>query len=503
MAVMKVKSHQAKRQVCAGYCSFYKPDSKEEFACKGLLIIQEFLKQNPKYADELTRHQDKPFQDIYPRLLRQTLCRDCEFLVDGCDFAAQTPGVQSPPCGGYIAVTHLLEKSVLTTNQLLRVLLPSTEKVALSAHCTLKILECPYIYDIKNDELYELDAAAVKFLQHCNGIQTIQGATPDANFLEFCLEENLLVIAPDKALPRLVSGRAPIPSLRYLELQLTSRCNLQCKHCYLDNQPTTDMPMSQVLSVLAQFEKMHGLRILFSGGEPLLYPNLKALNNALPGFAFRKVLLTNGTLLTKENHHLWSHFDEIQISLDGLKDGHEALRGPNTFAPTIRGIEAVQSRGISLSIATMVHQANMGEFDRLARWIESQDVVEWNIDVPCKTGRLAKNPAMEVTPEQGAPFLRFATGGSYHGAEEPFACGYHLCTVTASGKVLKCGFFPDSPLGSLDDGLETAWKRSKPIPLTDLSCAPCPHLLECKGGCRFRAPHLLDKDPVMCALFGQ
>jgi len=77
------------------------------------------------------------------------------------------------------------------------------------------------------------------------------------------------------------------------------------------------LPLSQALSVLAQFEKMQGLRILFSGGEPLLYPDLGALNDALPSLAFRKVLLTNGTLLTEANHDLWCHFDEIQISLDG------------------------------------------------------------------------------------------------------------------------------------------------------------------------------------------
>jgi len=143
------------------------------------------------------------------------------------------------------------------------------------------------------------------------------------------------------------------------------------------------------------------------------------------------------------------------------------------------------------------------EFDRLALWLEDRDIVEWNIDVPCRSGRLSKNPDLEVTPEQGAPFLRFATGGSYHGADEPFACGYHLCTLTPSGDVLKCGFFPDSPLGSLDGGLEAAWRHSHPIPLSHLKCAPCPHLLECKGGCRFRAPDLLEKDPVMCALFNQ
>lgn len=500
---MKVKNPTTQKHVCAEYCSFYKPNSKEEFSCRGLLIIRQLLKERPEFTNALAGHRDKPFRDLYPRLLQQCLCKQCEFLVDGCDFAMQNAAIPSPPCGGYIAITQLLQNSPLAAERLLRMLLPLKGNIALNAHCTLKILEKPFLYDIKKDELYELDGSAVEFLRCCDGMQTLPDVTVDAGFLEFCLKEDLLVIAPGKTPPRLAPGKAPVPSLRYLELQLTSRCNLRCKHCYLDDQPTIDMPLSQAFSVLTQFEKMHGLRMLFSGGEPLLYPDLRALHNALPSFAFRKVLLTNGALLAEKNADLWCQFDEIQVSLDGLKDGHESLRGPNTFAPTVRAIEAVQRRGIALSIATMVHQGNIGEFERLARWIQAREVVEWNIDVPCKSGRLAKNPYLEVTPEQGAPLLRFATGGSYHGSEEPFACGYHLCTVTASGKVLKCGFFPDSPLGSVDDGLERAWKQSKPIALTDLACAPCPHLLDCKGGCRFRAAHPLDKDPVMCAVFGQ
>ena len=129
------------------------------------------------------------------------------------------------------------------------------------------------------------------------------------------------------------------------------------------------------------------------------------------------------------------------------------------------------------------------------------EIVEWNIDVPCAAGRLPENTEFLVTPEKGAPFLKLATGGSYHGSGEPYACGYHLCTVTPEGDILKCGFFKERPLGSLKEGLEISWKRARPIPLSQLECVSCPHVLDCKGGCRFRAESPLGKDPVMCALY--
>jgi len=165
------------------------------------------------------------------------------------------------------------------------------------------------------------------------------------------------------------------------------------------------------------------------------------------------------------------------------------------------GINAAQDKGVPISIATMVHRHNLREFEALAGWIEGLQAVEWSVDVPCATGRLSENPGLLVTPDEGAPFMKYATGGSYHGADEPFACGYHLCTVTADGKILKCGFFDAKPLGSLKEGLEVSWKRARPLALSELECVSCPHLSDCKGGCRFRAESPLGKDPVMCALY--
>jgi len=214
------------------------------------------------------------------------------------------------------------------------------------------------------------------------------------------------------------------------------------------------------------------------------------------------VLLTNGTLIRTNNYSHWCHFDEIQFSLDGLKEGHEKIRGEGTFEQIVAGIKAAKEKGMPISVATMVHRFNLGEFEAMGQWLHEWDIVEWNIDVPCTAGRLAENDELKVTPEEGAPFLAYATGESYHGSDEPFACGYHLCTVTASADVLKCSFFNEQPLGSLKEGLEASWNRAGHVPLRELECASCEHLLACKGGCRFRAQSPLGKDPVMCALYG-
>jgi len=50
--------------------------------------------------------------------------------------------------------------------------------------------------------------------------------------------------------------------------------------------------------------------------------------------------------------------------------------------------------------------------------------------------------------------------------------------------------------------LENCWLRLPRLKLSELECAACPYLTECRGGCRFRAGEGLGPDPVMCALYG-
>ncbi len=497
---MNDKSPIAKEIICQRHCSFFKPGSDEALACRGFSVLENLLIHHPEMARDIPSGEPPEISGRHEHLLHHALCRHCDFFIDGCDFTDPEYTGQALPCGGYRVADLLLQVVSTDSRRLPGALFPGDTKIALSPCCALKHLESPHLYHIAHDELYELDTGGFDFLQQCDGSRLVSETPVDKDFFEFCLAEGLLVTESDPNSRRFNLRPSPVPSLRYLEVQLTRRCNLACKHCYLGEPEKTDLPLSQTLSLLEEFEALQGLRVLFSGGEPLLYPDLETLNHELPRFLFRKVLLTNGTLIEEDHYKNWRHFDEIQFSLDGLKSGHDALRGSGAFDQTVRGIELALNKGVPISVATMVHKHNLKEFKDLAKRIEDWGVGEWNIDVPCVTGRLSQNSDYLVTPEQGAPFLRFARGGSYHGADEPFACGYHLCTVTAAGDILKCGFFPE-PIGNLSGGLEVAWHRLEPIPLEDLECRQCPSISDCKGGCRFRAPSLLGRDPVMCALY--
>lgn len=369
----------------------------------------------------------------------------------------------------------------------------------IAPHCSLKRLEEPCLYDIENDQLYELGEDAFQFLLRCSQGESALVKKEDEEFIQYCLSENLIVLSERPIRRDILTHPSPVPSLRYLEFQLTDRCNLHCRHCYLGDGFLEDLPFGKILKVLKEFEEIQGLRLLLSGGEPLLHPDFWEINEVLGEYPFRSVMLSNGTLITEDNaKKLRVH--EVQLSLDGMKKGHESLRGEGTFEKTIRAIGHLQAANIRVSIATMIHRENLKEFDEMASLIQSKNIEEWNVDIPCIAGRMEENRNFWVLPHETGSLLRYGYGGGLHGSEHHETCGAHLCAILTNGNVAKCGLFGEEPVGPIDEGLRVCWERIPRIQLNELRCS-CSVIEECRGGCRYRAKlqgDLFEPDLFQC-----
>lgn len=371
----------------------------------------------------------------------------------------------------------------------------------LHPRAALKNLEIPYLYHIDNDELYEINDEGMDFLLRCDGSMRGCDLAGDADFVEFCLEEGLLEALPKRSLIANRAGNGSVPSLRYLELQLTRRCNLACRHCYLGPSLPEEMPLDDAIAIARRFEEMGGLRLIISGGEPLLYPHLREFIELTGDLRLRRIILTNGTLIAGENAG-WLGVEEIQFSLDGWQRGHDILRGKGAFDRVMSGIAAVRREGVPVSIATMIHRGNLDEFESIRRFTEEIEAVQWGVDILCPAGSLEENRELIVPYEVAAPLMEHAFGGGYHGPSGGFACGRHLMTVTPSGTAIKCGFYEDRPLGDARKDLLSCWLRLDHVPIDALECNGCPVVDDCAGGCRFRAEHPLAPDRAMCAYYG-
>jgi radical SAM protein with 4Fe4S-binding SPASM domain len=240
---------------------------------------------------------------------------------------------------------------------------------------------------------------------------------------------------------------------------------------------------------------MQGLRLLITGGEPLMHSRFDEVNSLLLDYPFRKILFTNGMLLEKRIGKAL-HADEIQISIDGMEKGHEAIRGAGTYYKVLKAAEAALSAGIPVSVSTMVHGKNLNEFEEMKALFLELGIKDWSVDIPSREGNLAKNSEFCVAPRIGGKYLEYGYGSGLHGSTEGFGCGFHLAAVTAKGDICKCAFYSGSPAGNIDQGLAVSWSRIQPVRLADLDCSGigCRFLEKCRGGCRYRAAILGKKD---------
>ncbi|MBI4830434.1 MAG: radical SAM protein [Candidatus Lindowbacteria bacterium] len=383
--------------------------------------------------------------------------------------------------------------------------MPSTPTyLALSPNCSLRLLESPCIYDRVRDELYELDEEGLDFMRSLplpiNGTEI---ANADTEFLRYCIRQQILAHVAEYA-PRKEGTPAPIPSLRYLLLHITTRCNLKCAHCFLGDTEPIDLPFEDIARIMKEFDELQGLRLLVSGGEPLLHPRFWDINELFDQHSFRTVILSNGTTLSDSAAVRRLRAHEVQVSIDGVGPTHDALRGFGNYEKSLKGLENLLEAGIDLSIATMVHAKNVDDFCELERILKAFGAKEWNIDVPAHAGRWRHGNPLELDARRKiGPLLERAFGGGAHRScseGDDLACGAHLCAVMADGAVCKCGFYSGSPVGTVQDGLAEAWSRIPRTRLSQLRC-DCDLLDLCRGGCRYRAEIAGDtfgKDPVMC-----
>ncbi|MFX1298825.1 MAG: radical SAM protein, partial [Promethearchaeota archaeon] len=227
----------------------------------------------------------------------------------------------------------------------------------------------------------------------------------------------------------------------------------------------------------------------------------------------RKMLLSNGTLIDEEMaSQLKDLVNEVQISIDGT-DSHNNFRdNPHSLQKALQAIKNLNAVGLDVSVATMVHSQNLKELPALEKVLKDLQVKSWALDIPSQTGEFLKHPDLYPSIEEaGAALRNFGWGAPFEETHNIYACGAHLCAIMPNGDVIKCGFFGEKPVSNLNvTNLADCWRliQKKFIwKQEELECASlnCPHLQDCRGGCRFRASvdsgRLIGIDRVKCAAF--
>lgn len=157
-----------------------------------------------------------------------------------------------------------------------------------------------------------------------------------------------------------------------ISLEVTSACNLSCRHCYgnFGEGKTQFIRFGQLKSLLSQLFD-NGLKVItVTGGEPFLYYRITELLEWLLQRAEAIAIITNGTVLKSSAVEILSrHADKIflQTCINGRKDYHERFTGvEGSFEKTINFARLIASLGIRLRVGMNVNEENLRDIPYVA-----------------------------------------------------------------------------------------------------------------------------------------
>ncbi len=161
---------------------------------------------------------------------------------------------------------------------------------------------------------------------------------------------------------------------------ITRTCNLKCIHCYTDSEAKdypgelTTKEGKKLIEELAEF----GIpALLFSGGEPLIRPDLFELVAHAKKQNLRCTLSTNGVLINKEvaKKIKESGFVYVGISLDGIGEINDKFRGKEgAFKKAMEGFQNCVELGQRVGLRLTLTRHNYENLNEIFDFIEKENI---------------------------------------------------------------------------------------------------------------------------------
>jgi MoaA/NifB/PqqE/SkfB family radical SAM enzyme len=177
-----------------------------------------------------------------------------------------------------------------------------------------------------------------------------------------------------------------ICELKSVGVEITNRCNLQCKHCYMCSDPASCIEATNTQEWLDFFNDLKKdftskVDIHITGGEPLVRKDIFVILDHLKKLKFSLGIVTNGLLLTPEIIGKISKYtNSLSISLDGFEESHDYLRNAPVFKETLNNIKNIKKHGISnITIKTTVYKKNLNDLKDFYVFIQELDIDQWHL----------------------------------------------------------------------------------------------------------------------------
>jgi radical SAM protein with 4Fe4S-binding SPASM domain len=322
--------------------------------------------------------------------------------------------------------------------------------------------------------------------------------------------------------PSLIHIYKPLRAPILVTLDVTARCNLKCRYCYVraGEDVSNELSTQQIKDIIDELQELGVFWISISGGEPLIREDICEITQYCVEKGFSTSITTNGTLLTEElaSNLKETGLERVQISIDSIDPyPHETMRGKGTHARTLEGLNHLKEAGFSyIGISCVPTKLNLKDIPNLIDWAHAQHVPLVRILRYMPAGRGGEVTSitldrqeiqwlMETVKKKQEELkekliIRITDAFKAVVAEKPlYTCNAAKtwCAIDSQGYVLPCTLMinPEAvstlhPQNILEEGLQSIWLNSTLLEkqrnpsFLEGKCSHCPELDSCQGGCR-------------------
>jgi radical SAM protein with 4Fe4S-binding SPASM domain len=312
--------------------------------------------------------------------------------------------------------------------------------------------------------------------------------------------------------------------------EVTEACNFSCKHCHAKSGQAAEDELNtrEAHEFIQQVAAINRFRMLvYTGGEPLVRPDIEDLLAYSKKQGLINVIATNGSLIDKARAMALKRLGVrgIAVSFDSTdRDIHNHIRcNPEAFDLAVRAIEACKAAGMVVQLNYTAMRKNLSTLEEVVRLCHDIHadimlcyqlvpmgrgslIADWalspeqNRELMHRLKRLQRDSVTVVEPvaaPQYWPHLmkrdnddpkRLAPRTLFHGC----AAGWGLIYVKPNGDVWPCPFVPISGGNVRENHLEWIWTHGDIfMKLRDRNllrgkCGDCANRYIC-GGCRGKA----------------
>ncbi|MBP3854531.1 MAG: radical SAM protein [Ruminiclostridium sp.] len=261
---------------------------------------------------------------------------------------------------------------------------------------------------------WRLSPAEFAFLLRCDGETEME---PDEwpPVPAWAVREKIIAecVPGERLLPEQAYRLYPNRKMDYMELSLTGRCNLNCKHCFnaADCNPRTVEPtLEQLWALLGNLADCGVCRMRLNGGEPLTRKDFLTITGEMAKLGIVPYeIITNGVLITPElldKLEKQGHRPIWFVSFDGLGH-HDWLRGvPGTEEKVLKNIRLLCDRGYYVHVHQCVWKDSLSSIRPTVLRIKEMGVSRYRLVTVEPSLRWRETaPEQTVSTEEWLRFL--------------------------------------------------------------------------------------------------